>query len=270
MADYPPGEGLFKREPGDWGDDGLRINGLPLSHWGLWLGVDGVQVGELSMGTSFTELPGVPGLVDGSLVDGMNNAIPTQRRTLTINVGMWGDEAEAVESKTRFALLNGSTVEVQWRNWPGVFIGRITSINWTDEWKQGVFVRSLGVVTVSCRPYVYGTPRSFETSTAVHTVLVEGNRPTGPTVTCVPPAGTKRYYLTVNEGSANQAQLVFNADFNGSWTLTVDCDQHYATYGTQPVFPSVDSDYPMLIPGSNTVQDSAGVSLWTYTPRWLL
>lgn len=242
-------------------DSGLTLNGRPLSDWHLWLLSDGVSLAAPEQVTSLAETPGAQGAADMTLRDEAGYPY-YRRRDLTMSWCTTGDEPEYWETRARLAMLDGTEVTVGWPCWPGVARGLLTVGDWTTTLAHGgAFEKAVCEPVFSCDPCLYGPRMYFEAGTAAVVAYVEGNRPSHPTISIVPPEGTRRIYLTVND-----RQLVYNLDADGRTTLTVDCAARSSVYGAAPIWPSVDSDYPVLLPGANRASVSAGVMRIEYVP----
>lgn len=243
----------------------LRIDGRTLMDYGADP-VDGlIRVGEASPRTSMVEIPGRSGSLDLSLEDDTGRAFEP-RRTLEFDAVIVGDGLEAIETKQSLADLNGRIVRVDWEHLPGYWKGRCRVGAYTDTYLVRRFAKSVVTITVDAEPYLYGDSEYFDIGVSGDRFWVHGNRPSPPTITTVPPSGTKRLYLTVNS-----RQLVYNlTGADGVRKLVADCDEKASTYGDTPVFPSVDSDYPMLVPGYNNASITAGEMRVEYTQRIMI
>ncbi|KAA8820264.1 hypothetical protein CSQ85_00155 [Bifidobacterium rousetti] len=251
-------------EPPD--GSGLTINGEPLHKLGLWL-ADNPELAAATPTAQYTSIPGTYGSVDTSLYD-LSGHILTGRRDLTIHLVTAGDEPEATETMRKVAAWHGTTVSVWWRLWPGTLHGVCSVGAWTEHRDLNARFQGLTAdLTISCEPLMDGTPLAFTIDVDGATARIEGNRPTGPLVRTTPPAATKRLYLTFGD-----RQLVFNHDFNGAEQLVVDCTgrKPVSRIGDAVLLPSVDSDYPVLVPGFMSCTISAGEMTVTYTPKWMI
>lgn len=244
----------------------LTIDGESLADLGCDP-VDGVlRIGEATAKTSLVEIPGASGAIDLTLEDTTGRAYEAGR-TIEIDACIVGGPLEATESKLMLAGLRGRIVDVSWADLPGVFRGRMAVGAFDDTYVGIRFAKSLVTLTLTTlNPHLIGPARSFGAAVTKRTAIVEGTRETRPVITAIPPADTRRLYITVNDSM----QLAFNLEADGSKQLVADCTTGRATYGGQPLFPSIDSEYPILIPGENTVQTTAGEATFTYNPLYAI
>lgn len=249
-------------------DQGLTLNGLPLSEWGLMLLDSGLELQSPESRVTSKEMPGLHGVLDTTLLDETGRPYLGQRECV-IHVATTGDEPEYMETRASIMRLMGETVTVGWRTWPGTGSGRLTVGDWSvqRDW-HGRFAWAGVDLTVLMEPFLEGMAHEFVATVSDSTVYVDTDGPVRPTITSVPPNGTKRLYLTVGG-----RQLVYNFPGNGAGgntPLVVDCENRQSTFGGTPIFPTIDSDYPVLLPGVNHVQTSAGEMTVTYRPHHLI
>lgn len=242
----------------------LKINGRTLMDYGADPTDGIVRVGDARPRTSMTEVPGRAGSLDLSLTDETGRAYEP-RRTLEFDAVIVGDGLEAIETKIRLAELNGIEVTISWDNLPGQWHGRCRVGQYKDTFLGRRFAKSVVTFTVDADPYLHGAMEFFSIDTTPAILHAHGNRPSPPIIRTIPPAGTKRLYITVND-----RQLVYNLEADGVKTLVADCGMRRTAYGDAPVFPSIDSDYPMLIPGENTANITAGTATVSYTQRIMI
>lgn len=258
--------GYFRRLDIPQDDTGLSLAGFPLSDYGLWLRRAGWSLGEGDHRTSMTDMPGRNGTVDMSQRDEMGKPY-VARRTLALQLATTGDEDEYWETRRKLKRIDGIETDVGWRSMPGTLTGIPTVGAWEEtRTRTGVFMWANVELTVECDPFARGRLERFTATVSPKDVWVDTDRPTAPTITTVPPYGTKRLYLTIGD-----RQLVYNFDGNGadgSTTLKVDCDAKTSVYGSTPVFPTIDSDYPTLVRGSNTASTTAGSMDVVYRPLY--
>lgn len=247
----------------------LLIDGHDTNWYGVSLGPDGVVLGESQPATSYVDMAGWPGGADATLRDATGAATPG-RRDVTIQLVASSDELELLDAKRKVGALNGRRVTIRWEPLKGDLVGDVQVGSWVETWKPlGVTAWMACVLTVSCDPLVTGEWSGFSTDTDGDEVTVEGTRPAYPLVTSTPPAGTKRFYVTVSN-SAGETTLKVDADYDGVTELQMDSLSRTCLYGDTPVFPLIDSDYPMLVPGRNHVKVSAGTALIAYQPLYMI
>lgn len=266
MSDHTVGRGVFRRHLHRLRDYGLRLDGRPLSDWGLML-VSPPVVEPVEWRTSRVEVPGRAGGVDMSLLDAMGRPVPADREC-TLTVAVFGDTSECIESRCALMRLDGMDVTLGWRDWPGIGHGTLAVGRWEEQRDRlGRLAWASVDLTVRLDPYLTGEPSTFEATVSGVDVLVHTDAPVRPTITTTPPAGTRRLYLTIGS-----AQLVYDFDpaASGSRTLLVDCGMGSALWGGTPILPSLDSDYPTLVDGVNHAEISAGSMRVDYTPLALI
>lgn len=247
----------------------LLIDGHDTNWYGVSLGSEGVVLGESQPAVSYVDMAGWPGGVDVSLRDATGAATPG-RRDVTIHLVASSDELELLDAKRKVGQLNGRRVTVRWQPWHGELTGDVSVGAWSEIWSPpGVVLWMETKLTVSCDPLVTGEWAGFSTDTDGVDVTVDGTRPAYPLVTSTPPAGTKRFYVTVSN-SAGETTLKVDADYDGATEVKMDSLTRTSLYGDTPVFPLIDSDYPMLVPGRNHVSVSAGTALVAYQPLFML
>lgn len=255
--------GVFDRRCIPVDQSGLRLGGKPIRDYGLNLLLGGVEIEAASASTDFVNVPGLSGSVNRTLLDESGHAY-TDRRTITMHVATTGREPEAVETKLMLGGLDGTDTTLEWGSLPGRYEGFLTVGTWSDVYGHGgIYRHSTCDLTMLANPDLIGDARSFDLSTTERGVWIRGNRPNRPVIEALPSSGTKRFYITVNG-----MQLVYNlTNADGARKLLVDCDGRESTYGGVPVFPTVDSDYPVLTPGTVLGQVSAGTATVTYHPH---
>lgn len=244
---------------------GLRLAGRPIRDWGLWLLLGGVEIDAPDKTTDFVNVPGMSGSVNRTLLDESGHAY-ADRRTITMHVATLGNLQDAIETKQAVGALDGIDTTLEWGGLPGHYQGFLTVGAWTDTWGSGgVYRHSTCDLTMLADPDLVDEPRTFDLTVGdPRHVWVKGNRPSRPVITATPPRDTKRLYITVGA-----RQLVYDLPgTDGAKTLVADCENRSTTYGDAVVFPSVDSDYPVLTPGEVPSQLSAGTGSVTYHPRW--
>lgn len=268
MVDTLTGVGFYDRLPVD--EAPLLIDGRATNWYGVNLGAEGVVMGEAKPVTSYVDMAGWPGGADLSLRDPVGAATPS-RRDVTIHlVASAGDELDLLVARRRVGQLNGRRVDVYWPAFGGTLTGDVSVGAWSETWRpKGVTCWMETYLTVSCDPWVWGLAQSFWTNTDGVTVNVEGTRQAFPVVTATPSADTKRYYVTVRN-SAGETTLKVDAEYDGVKQLVMDSASRMSLLGDTPVFPLIDSDYPMLVPGLNTVLVSAGRAQVAYTPMFMI
>lgn len=240
----------------------IRINGKSLQQYGVDPTDGIVRVGEATPRASSVDVPGRAGSLDLSLEDDQGR-VYEDNRTIEFDVVVTGDGLEAIESKRSIAALNGMTVTLEWGNLPGHWVGRCKVGAWKDTFIVKKFAKAVATITLDAHPYLIGRSEYFTIDTDGRKFWVRGDRPSPPIITTVPPSGTKRLYVTVN-----QRQLVYNlTGADGVRKLVADCDSKLSTWAGNPVFPSIDSDYPILVPGFNTATITAGSAQVVYTQR---
>ncbi|TPF87451.1 hypothetical protein BW13_00970 [Bifidobacterium sp. UTCIF-37] len=246
-------------------DSGLRLAGKPISDYGISLILGGVEIDVGDPVSDFATVPGMSGSVNRSLRDASGHTF-TDRRTITMHVATTGSEMDAWETKVTLGSLDGMDMTLEWGVMPGWYEGYLTVGAWTDEYGHGGIYRySTCDLTLLAQPDLIGrVPLGFEFGVTPVSAHVKGNRPSRPTIRAVPPADTKRLYLTIG-GTALIYDLT-NAD--GARELVADCENRSSTFGGTVIFPTVDSDYSALVPGVITASTSAGTASLTYRPRY--
>lgn len=243
----------------------LRINGRTLMEYGADPTDGIVRVGEAKPRTAYATVPGRAGSLDLSLTDDTGRAYEDSR-TLEFDAVVVGDALQAMETKQALAALNGTIVRLDWENLPGYWTGRCSIGAYTDTFLGKRFAKSVTTITVTTDPYLTGRNEYFEIDTTPKKLWVHGNRPAPPVITLTPPAATKRLYVTIND-----RQLVYNlTDADGVKQLVADCDSKTSLWNGKAVFPSVDSDYPVLLPGFNTASVTAGTARIDYAQRIMI
>lgn len=243
----------------------LRINGKTLPEYGADPTDGIVRVGRAEPRTVFTDIPGRTGSLDLSLTDDTGRAYESSR-TLEFDLVIVGDGMEALETKRELAGLNGAVVRLDWENLPGYWTGRCSVGAYTDTFLGRRFVHSVATVTITANPWLIGPGEYWEVGTTPVKIWVHGNRPSPPTITMTPPSGTKRLYVTIND-----YQLVYNlTDADGAKKLVADCDTKTSLWNGNAIFPSVDSDYPILVPGFNSASVTAGTAHIEHTQRIMI
>lgn len=266
MTDHTGARGVFRRHLHRLNDYGLRLDGRPLSDWGLML-VTPPALDQVEWRTSRVELPGRAGSVDMSLLDETGRPMPSDREC-TFTVATFGDPYECMETRRELMRMDGTDVTLSWREWPGVGHGTLTVGRW-DERRDRIGRLAWTSVELSIRldPYLTDEPQAFQTTVSGTDVLVDTDAPVNPTIVTTPPSGTVRLYITIGDG-----QLVYDFDpsASGTRTLLVDCGRGSALWGGEPIMPSLDSDYPILVPGVNHAEITAGSMRVDYTPLRLI
>lgn len=255
--------GTFDRMRVPVDQSGLRLGGRPISDYGISLLLGGIEIDAAEASTDFVNVPGLSGSVNRTLLDESGHAY-TDRRTITMHVATTGRETEAMETKIMMGGLDGTETTLEWGALPGHYEGFLTVGAWTDVYGHGgVYRHSTCDLTMLANPDLIDGPREFAVGTTQRGVWIRGNRPSRPVIVAIPPVGTKRFYTTVNG-----MQLVYDlSGVDGAKKLVADCEQRQSTYGSAIVFPTVDSDYPVLTPGVVQSQVSAGTATVTYRPH---
>lgn len=248
-------------------DSGMTINGRPLSDWHAWLTLDGVSFDAPEPSTEWQDVPGAYGGVDVAFRDATGH-IPTGRRNLSFTIAVVGDEPECWQARGGIMRLHGTDVSVAMPAWPGAAHGLLSVGQWTVHRNcLGAFCGMTATLTVDAEPLLHGDVHAFDTGVGGVEVWVEGDRATGPVITATPPDGTRNLHITIND-----SRLLFNHDFDGMETLVVDCSGHkpVSGIGDSYLLPTVDSDYPLLVPGRNTASITAGRMHVEYTTKWMI
>lgn len=267
MKDNRLDSSFFNRLPVD--ESPLLIDGHSPDWYACSVGTEGVVLGSAQPATSYVDMAGLPGGADATLRDATGAATPG-RRDVTVHLVASSDELELAEAKLRVGQLNGRRVSIRWQPWRGELTGDVSVGAWTETWNPpGEVLWMETTLTISCDPLLVGEWAGFSTDTDGDDVTVEGTRPSYPLVTATPPAGTKRFYVTVRN-SAGETTLKVDADYDGATELRMDSLSRTSLYGDTPVFPLIDSDYPMLVPGRNHVSVSAGTALIAYQPLYMI
>lgn len=243
----------------------IRIDGRELADYGVDPTDGVVRVGAAEPRTTIVTVPGRAGALDLTLTDDTGRAYEAQR-TLEFDVVTVGDGLEAIEAKQALAGLNGRIVTLEWENLPGFWRGRCAVGAWTDTWLVRRFAKAVATVTVTADPWLWGDVEAWDIGVTPKQLWAHGDRPSPPVISVTPPAATKRIYITIND-----RQLVYNlTDADGAKSIVADCDMKTSTWDGRPIFPSVDSDYPTLLPGFNTASVTAGTARITHQQRLMI
>lgn len=252
-------------------DSGLLLEGKPLSLYGCFLGVDGVQVGDSNLDSRYVRVAGSPLSFDVSLTD-VQGGVPTGMRSLRIHVGASGVERDIVQAKAAIGALHGLTVRVGWRGLPGEYEGRLRVGAWDDVWDfsqpaaQGVgLVASTCMLTVTANPYLVGELVRVPVASRVDVDLsVCGNKPTPPTFTLHTVSGVQDIRLYVNGMTVTVPSS--NAAWSTGVTLTVDYERRVALVNSSVVPVGLYSRFDWLRAGVNTVRVEGADGSVSFTP----
>ena len=235
-------------------DDGrILLGGRPLARYGAWLTSDGIELGDLSVTTGMTSIPGRPA-ADLTLEDEYGRAIPA-RRTITVHLVTAGSHADCLDSLTELGRLVGATCTIEDRAWEGHYEGRCTGIVHTMKPRHGAILIDL---TLDALPWLIGHERSRSLPAGTVTIPVGGNAATPPTISLTPRGTTQ---IRVSDGTRIWTYTP-PASLNGG-TLTIDCANQRATYRGNPAIPDLTADWPVLTPRRATITtNTAGTIAW--------
>lgn len=254
-------------------DSGLLLEGKPLSLYGCFLGVDGVQVGESNLDSRYVRVAGSPLSFDVSLHDSQGS-LYTGMRQIRVHIACVGDEHDIVQAKAAVGALHGARVRLGWRGLPGEYEGRVSVGVWRDVWaieSGSLSVRGVGLVTSSCtlsmeaNPYLVGELVRVPFASMVDVDLsVCGNKPTPPTFTLHPVSGVQDIRLYVNGMTVTVPSS--NAAWSTGVTLTVDYERRVALVNSSVVPVSLYSRFDWLRAGVNTVRVEGADGSVSFTP----
>lgn len=241
--------------------DPARIDGRPLSWYGVFAGPEGLVLDGAQPATSYTEVPGMAGAHDASLTGPTGAAWPSNR-TAVLHVGAVGEPWEA---KARLGALLGRRVSLSWAPLAalGELRGRVTGIAWEDLADGPRALAATGEVSFALDPYLYGRGVSYRVAQADPYVFIRGNAPVRARLV-LPSGATGR--LKVSSGGSTVTTSVQV----GQLPVTFDMAQRrvYTGSGTLPV--ELDSDFFELAPGRTAISSSRWPVAVVYEPLTMI
>ncbi len=247
------------------------IGGHELADYGVVLAKDGFRVGQAEPVLTFTEIAGMYGSHDLTL-DDVTDAAFVLRRDIELDViacddGMPTDPTCVPASKALVGALNGSDTTIGWRPYGGEFRGRLTVGQWEDRRDaRGVLAASQCTLTLHAMPFVYGPAVTQALGSGSTTLQVGGNRPTRP-VFRITPSSSSAWSVGIGDATIQR-----ETSTGGTQPVTIDCGRrrtYLTTTGTNLVI-TLASEYPTLVPGSNTVRLTGCTGSVWYEPVTLI
>lgn len=245
-------------------NSGVRLDGRLLSEYNAILTAP-VEVGEAKPVTSYTDVPGISGSADLTL-ESPDGAAYRTRRSVSLSVASVGSSEEVAYAKRSIGALVGKVVTVESPDDFGAWRGRLSVSAWTDfieEHEDGAYKASTATVTVNAEPYLILAEREIQLD-ADATINVLGNTCAWPTLTMAATSSTPS--VTVLNDGADQLKLAYSLTVSDA-TITANCQKGYSTLkdGSQ-VFPTIESDYPYLMPGECRFVLSGCTATLRYNP----
>lgn len=240
-------------------DDTVLLDGRPLSAYGLFVGSDGITVGEGTPRLTRTPIPGRNGVTDQTLRDPTGRAWEDSGRDITVHTVMACDEADARQLRRRLGALHGTRTSLWWqRMWEGAYQGTLAVGEWDDTVTPAGWAYATTTLTLHSDDGLQHAPTEripLRNGTTRLTVL--GNRISYPKITLTPRAGVTTTSVTI--GATTLTWNVQTA-FDGTRRITADSMTGISLYGSAPLPPTIDSDWPLLEPGpaSITVRYASG------------
>ena len=239
----------------------VELDGASLASMGCW--PTSIALGAATATLSVVDVPGRHGTVDLSLEDATGAAYMSNR-TLTLGIATdasWDETLHAVKSD--IGALNGRSVTVWAEPLDGAMTGRCSVGEWADG--RGVSTCEL---TFDVGPMVSGDAVAVQLSSGENVVAVTGNRPALAAFTLNATSGATHIIVADGEGHA----LEYNpgAAIGTTATITIDCDAQEVALGSSAVAPTIESDYPVLLPGENVIMLTNCNGSLVYTPQILI
>ena len=247
------------------------IGGRALSSYGVVLARNGFRLGDANPALTFAEVAGMYGSHDLTL-DDVSGAAFVPRRTVELDViacddGMPPDPTCIPTSKALVGALNGASTSIGWQPFGGEFRGRMRVGEWEDRRDAlGELAASQCTLTLEAMPFVYLPAVTQALGSGSTTVQVGGNRPTRPVLT-ITPSSSSAWSVGIGDATIQRETTT-----GGTQQVIVDCERRrtYQRNGGTNLVITLASDYPVLLPGSNTVRlSNCTGSIW-YEPIILL
>lgn len=237
----------------------VTLDGATLEELGCW--PTSIELAPATATVSTASVPGRHGSVDLTLEDGTGGAYLTNR-TLTIGIATdasWGETLADV--KPAIGAFMGRVVEVWASPLGGTMEGRCAVGQWDDS--RGA---SACTLTFDVGPMVSGDAVEVELAEGANAVEVSGNRPALAVYTLTATDGATS--ISVYDGEGHTLEYSPGASITA--TVTIDCDAQAVYAGSSLVAPTVESDYPVLLPGAATVTLTNCTGALTYVPQTLI
>lgn len=221
------------------GGNDISIDGVFLEEMGLW--PTSITLGAATATLSTSTAPGRHGVVDLTLEDAAGGAF-LSTRTLTIGVATdagWDETRDYI--KPDVGALNGKSVDVWCEPLAGTMTGRCSVGEWTDGWGA-----STCELAFTVGPLIAGDEVEVELAEGETAFTVGGNRPAWPTLALTPVDGATS--ISIADGSGHT--LEYNPGTVITAAITVDCESQELRAGGSLVAPTIESDYPQLVPGT--------------------
>ncbi|KFI56596.1 hypothetical protein [Bifidobacterium callitrichos] len=263
-------------------DTSMLIDGRPLSDWACIIGSDGVQVAAVESRTSYVSVPGRHGRIDQTLRDPMGHAYD-DGRDITINLTMLASAYDRPRLMADLGGLHGRHVAIAWPSmWLGEYRGTLQVGEWQDVFSPAGYVYSSGMLTLHTDDALqHGRRTRVTLAWGTNRFSIDGNRPAWPVITLQPDPTAETVSIAIGgrtiayRFTRAQTRTITSVSIQpaGEYTgslLTIDCAAETSTYGSNPIQPTLDSDYPMLSPRlvEATVTGAGG---WIeYEPLWLM
>lgn len=244
-------------------DDGRFIlDGRPLGEWPVWITSDGVDIGEATPSTSFTDVPGGT-TSDLSIEDAFGAAVPPSRE-ITIHMVTAGAYDDCRSTLSAIGALNGRRTTFEDRRLGGTWQGRCTRVTPEFKPRHGAILID---VTITAEPWLILPKHETAVTEGETTFAVHGNRPTNPKLTIIASAAAER--ITVDDGTRTLS-ITPKKPFTGGETIIIDSETGTCTTDNANTPPDLTSLYPTLTPPMTTIRIAGGRGTIEWNPHDLI
>ena len=236
----------------------LIIDGEAIGDHGVLLS-DAV-IGPAEVKTAVEDVDGVAGGVDLTLEGPDGRAVPG-RRQCEFSLVFDGTVTQRLQARAWLMGFNGRRSAVAYSPLGGMLLhGRIS---FEDE--EDFLMHSEVKMMLDADPYLEGAHRELSIG-SVTRFKVGGNAYTWPVFEITPAQGAKTVRVSIDGSYIElQAEQAF-----GSVDITIDCrmDSRCCRVNGSLVAPTLESDYPALLPGWRTVSLTGGTGTIAFEEMW--